>query len=294
MEKETGLLGKARTKYHEILCRKVIGRREGEKGINIADTSSQSSRKLAQLIVDKISCPLCPRPPKGQQAGSLFAKITEEFLQESFSLLSHIRPGKWVYSATGASGIGGFDQYQHLLELKRLINENRDVKAAFGGDYFISPDIIVARLPMSDQEINEPSIEPIIIASESSVGTMSPLRASNHRGEEKAILHASISCKLTMRSDRSQNTRTEALNLIRNRKGRTPHIVAVTLEPLPTRLASIAMGTGDIDCTYHAALHELVEALHESEMEDQEEMLFTLIEGRRLRDISDLPFDLAI
>ena len=35
-----------------------------------------------------------------------------------------------------------------------------------------------------------------------------------------------------MRSDRAQYSRTEALNLIRNRKGRLPHIVVVTGEPL--------------------------------------------------------------
>ncbi|WP_296753242.1 NgoMIV family type II restriction endonuclease [Roseiflexus sp.] len=28
--------------------------------------------------------------------------------------------------------------------------------------------------------------------------------------------------------------------------------------------------------------------------EDQQEMLHTLIDGKRLRDISDLPFDLAV
>ncbi len=37
-------------------------------------------------------------------------------------------------------------------------------------------------------------------------------------------------------SDRAQNTRSEALNLIRNRKGRLPHIVVVTEEPSPSRL----------------------------------------------------------
>ena len=45
---------------------------------------------------------------------------------------------------------------------------------------------------------------------------------------------------------RSQNTRTEDLNLIRNRKGRLPHVVAVTAEPLPMRIASLALGTGDL------------------------------------------------
>jgi len=81
--------------------------------------------------------------------------------------------------------------------------------------------------------------------------------------------------------------------LIRNRKGRTPHIAAVTWEPMPTRLAAIAMGTGDIDCTYHGALYELRKAVIDTHTEDQAELLQTLINGRRLRDMSDLPFDLA-
>ena len=118
------------------------------------------------------------------------------------------------------------------------------------------------------------------------------LREKNYRNP-KPILHASISCKWTFRSDRSQNTRTEALNLIRNRKGKTPHIVCVTAEPMPTRLASLAMGTGDLDCVYHMALTELIASLNESGNDDQQDMLNTLISGKRLRDISDLPFDLV-
>ena len=105
---------------------------------------------------------------------------------------------------------------------------------------------------------------------------------------------ASVSCKWTIRSDRAQNVRTEALNLIRNRKGRLPHVVAVTAEPMPTRLASLALGTGDLDCVYHVALDELVKALSDIDNQDQAEMLQLLVEGRRLRDISDLPFDLAL
>ena len=119
-----------------------------------------------------------------------------------------------------------------------------------------------------------------------------PLRASNT--DNQVILHASISCKWTIRSDRAQNTRTEALNMIRNRKGNTPHIAAVTGEPMPTRLASLALGTGDLDCVYHMALNELQEALKAVGDESQQEMFELLVAGRRLRDISDLPFDLAI
>jgi hypothetical protein len=64
-------------------------------------------------------------------------------------------------------------------------------------------------------------------------------------------------------------------------------------EPLPTRIASVALGTGDLDCVYHGALHELQEAIEDLKNQDQNDMLVTLVQGRRLRDISDLPFDLA-
>lgn len=97
-----------------------------------------------------------------------------------------------------------------------------------------------------------------------------------------------------MRSDRAQNSRTEALNLIRNRKGNLPHIVVVTGEPMPARIASLALGTGDIDCVYHFALYELIEAVKEIGAEDAIEMLNVLIEGKRIKDISDLPMDLSV
>ena len=110
-------------------------------------------------------------------------------------------------------------------------------------------------------------------------------------------MHASISAKWTMRSDRAQNSRTEALNLIRNRKGHLPHIIVVTGEPLPSRLASLALGTGDIDCVYHFALYELLEAVKEYGKNGREDIIDTLnmlVEGKRIKDISDLPLDLSV
>ena len=97
-----------------------------------------------------------------------------------------------------------------------------------------------------------------------------------------------------MRSDRAQNSRTEALGLIRNRKGHLPHIMVVTGEPLPSRIASLALGTGDIDCMYHFALYELIDAVKNTGAEDSIEMLDSLISGKRLKDISDLPLDLCV
>jgi hypothetical protein len=43
---------------------------------------------------------------------------------------------------------------------------------------------------------------------------------------------------------------------------------------------------------YHIALHELEIVVMSNK--DQHEMLRSLIDGKRLRDIIDLPFDLAI
>ncbi len=77
---------------------------------------------------------------------------------------------------------------------------------------------------------------------------------------------------------------------MRNRKGSVPKAVAVTAEPLPSRIGSIAYGTGDLDCIYHIALPELLAAC---KAEDDDEELRVLIEGRRLRDIADRPLDLA-
>ena len=174
-------------------------------------------------------------------------------------------------------------QYQHLAYIRRLVKEHEELRTVFE-DYIVKPDIVICREPVSDSKINENEA----LLSDDAVAAYTPLRRANSRAK---ILHASVSCKWTIRSDRSQNARTEGLNLVRNRKGKTPHIVVVTGEPLPGRIASIAYGTGDIDCIYHFALRELKAAVAGSDSDA--ELLDTLVTGRRLRDISDLPFDLV-
>lgn len=82
--------------------------------------------------------------------------------------------------------------------------------------------------------------------------------------------------------------------MIRNRKGSLPHIAVVIAEPMPSRISSVALGTGDIDCTYHFALYELQQAVSDVGSEDAQETLNIMVEGGRLKDISDLPMDLAV
>src|SRR5215472_8968292 len=55
--------------------------------------------------------------------------------------------------------------------------------------------------------------------------------------------------------------------------------------------ASLAYGTGDIDCVYHIALDELIETVNALDYPDARDTLMIMIRGKRLRDISDLPLD---
>lgn len=292
MEVSTSSFAELRRAYHEEICRSILRLRGRGEDVypNFADKGNRISRAIAHKIVEALGCVPERTRMSGQRAGKLFEITTRHYLEQTFSLLHHLRPGHWRYSTS--SSIADFDQYAHLADLEMLVNLSDELKAALGEDYIITPDIVVSRVPITDQEINVDPNRPIVASAEP-YARLSPLRASNIQ-PPKPLLHASISCKWTVRSDRAQNTRTEALNLIRNRKGNLPHIMIVTAEPQPTRIASLALGTGDVDCVYHVALYELQTALQELDNVDQMDMLSTLVQGRRLRDISDLPLDLAI
>lgn len=252
--------------------------------VNFADTSSRLSKLFASGIIENIGCKILPGKKSGQSAGRAFESLVRKFIESYFLKLSHLRPGRWGF-AEGRS-IAEFEQYAHLVDLQTATEANRKLAAIIGADYIIKPDIVVFRDPEPDEDINKAEV-----LVDDQVARLTAIRKVN--GSRK-ILHASISCKWTIRSDRSQNSRTEALNLIRNRKGNLPHIMVVTAEPLPGRLASIALGTGDVDCVYHFALPELQMAVNASAQEDSIELLKTMVEGRRLRDISDLPLDMAV
>lgn len=257
-----------------------------------ADKGNKPSREIAAGLAKRLMSETHERQA-GQTSGSNFEVLLAEFVNRTFPKLQHVRPGEWEVIQLGnrsAMKTSSFVQYEHLEYLQELTSANAKLKTILGNDYIVAPDVVVYRHPVEDSKLNNPF--PVV---DDSVSTMTELRASNN---EKPLLLASISAKWTMRSDRAQNSRTEALNLIRNRKGQTPHIVVVTGEPLPSRIASLALGTGDIDCMYHFALYELTEAVEEyayaNGREDFLEQLDTLIAGKRLKDISDLPLDLCL
>lgn len=288
------LIANARFHFHERLFETNTLTLTKAGVASNADTSSRGSKAIAGKIVDilvdehhhtvntvdKIS---------GQTLGKQFELLTMEFLQETFPHLQNLRPGQWSILQLGNNNrlkTSDFEQYEHLAYLSALTAENAQLAAALGNDYLVAPDVVIYRNLYEDVEINA---EQYIV--DDKISRMADIRKTNGG---KPLLHASVSAKYTMRSDRAQNSRTEALNLIRNRKGHLPHIVVVTAEPMPNRLASLALGTGDIDCVYHFALYELVRAVKEVGSEDAAEILETLVQGKRLKDISDLPLDLAV
>jgi hypothetical protein len=283
-------ISELRRHYHAQICAQIIrvSRKKGKEDYpNFADGDSAISRQLAWGIVDRIGGDKNFNTIKGQTAGKRFEVITKEFLEESFALLTHMRPGDWHYSCE-QTAISQFEQYAHLAYIESVFKNDLTLGSAFGGNYIVRPDIVISRQPVSDQTLDETGI---LADKAEAHAQFTPLR---QRNQTAPILHAVISCKWTTRNDRAQNTRTEVLNLIRNRKGKLPHVVAITAEPFPSRIAALALGTGDLDCVYHFALHELLEAAQELNNEESLEVLNMMVQGRRLRDVSDLPFDLAI
>ena len=288
------LIANARFQFHKRLFETNTLTLTSAGVASNADTSSRGSKAISRRIVDilveeqhhtvttvdKIS---------GQTLGKQFESLTMEFLRATFPHLQNLRPGNWTILQLGNNNklkTSDFAQYEHLAYLNALTAQNAQLAAALGNDYLVAPDVVIYRDLYEDSEINA---DQIIVDDE--ICKMADIRKSNGG---KPILHASVSAKYTMRSDRAQNSRTEALNLIRNRKGHLPHIVVVTAEPMPNRLASLALGTGDIDCVYHFALYELIRAVKEVGSEDAIETLETLVQGKRLKDISDLPLDLSV
>jgi hypothetical protein len=256
-------IAELRKEYHHRICRDIIrinANKKGEEFPNFADGSNKGSVESAWGIVHRLGCAKRYEKISGQTAGRLFEQITKDFLEKAFGLLHHLRPGEWCYSIEDR--IANFAQYVHLARFFELVKGNSDLESTVGQAYIVTPDIVIGRMPVSDDEVNRMGR---VVSAGDPWAIYTPLRKKASDKDTWPILHASISCKWTLRSDRAQNARAEALNLIRDRKGNLPHVVAVTGEPQPTRIAALALGTGDLDCVYHFALSELQGAIERSD-----------------------------
>ncbi|MGE2731770.1 NgoMIV family type II restriction endonuclease [Mycolicibacterium vaccae] len=236
---------------------------------NLADMSSRASMHLAGYVYESLGIPrsrirVQSLEDDSEASGTALERAIESDLKLQLSVRDPDRT--WLVGRTGT--VADYAQYTHLNELQGLLDQSPALRATFAGDYQVRTDVYV--------------------------GVLNSLMS-----EVKPYLHAAISSKWTIRSDRVQNVRHEFGMLVRNRRGRAPHLVLVTGEPLPSRLLSIARGTGEIDAVYHLLYDELDMAVSVlcgdgGLYPDQRGAWIEMAKQKRLKPYTDLVDDLLL
>lgn len=185
----------------------------------------------------------------GDTMGAPFEQAVRDDLAVSLPTTDPAR--QWTIR--NGQAVTDFVQYSHLTVLDAAVRRDKVLRTEFGRDYRINPDVVIG-------------VD----------GTTPPL------------LHAVISCKWSMRSDRVQNIRPEGATLVRHRRGRAPHFVVVTCEPIPTRIAAIAMTTGEVDAVYHVAFNETADGVAKYGTAEQQDYWAEMVAQRRLVDYGRL------
>ena len=233
---------------------------------NLADVGSVESLRLSGAVYRELgvtrrtSGSLADADGgRGSASGAALERGIEHDVEAGLNLEDPDR--RWFVRRGGQAS--EFAQFIHLKDLQSLFEQQPTLRATLGRDYQVKTDVYVGVLHPLDE-----SLPP--------------------------FLHAAISSKWTIRSDRVQNVRHEFGTLVRNRRGRLPHLVLVTAEPLPSRLISIARGTGEVDSVYHLLFEELHTAVAEHGGHEQQQDWVEMVEQGRLKPYSELAVDLAL
>ncbi|GLW45356.1 type II restriction endonuclease NgoMIV [Streptomyces sp. NBRC 14336] len=228
---------------------------------NSADSSSTPSKEIAAKILEYLGvAPGLVLSSTPADLGPALELAVQEDLAKS---LPEADPSR-VWLVDHKKRVWDFTQYAHLGTIQKAVKGNPVLSVDLGRDYLIKPDV--------------------------TVGT---LHSSSASPEPAPFLHAAVSCKWTIRSDRVQNIRHEFLQMIRHRRGRLPHLVTVTAEPMPSRIAAIARGTGEVDAVYHIAFDALRQAVDDVGSAQQKKDLAEVISQGRLKPYEELATTLA-
>ncbi|RBM19222.1 restriction endonuclease [Prauserella sp. PE36] len=225
---------------------------------NSADVDNAESLRLAAAVLEGLGVGSgavsdVPANPGGPLEQCVRAHLEAELPRIDAERQWQVRNGGLITE---------FAQYAHLKAVDVLVQANPELRITVGRDYLIRPDVTVGLLDLD--VLGAPP-----------------------------FLHAAVSCKWTIRSDRVQNIRHECGQMVRHRRGRQPHLVTVTAEPLPSRLASIARGTGEVDAVYHVAYEHLAAAVAEVANAEQRAAWDECVGQRRILPYSALAKTLA-
>lgn len=264
------LLGwKTSTAASHALCERLFGEALAP---NLADVGSAASMQLAGYVYETMgvtrrqlrSSRLDSDSGRRTSSGAALEKAIEGDLRATLPARD---PDRTCLVSRGGNA-SAFAQFTHLNDLQLLLQANPTLRATFAGDYQVQTDVYVGVENSADEH-------------------------------EPPFLHAAISSKWTIRSDRVQNVRHEFATLVRSRRGRAPHLVLVTAEPLPSRLLSIARGTGEVDTVYHLLYDELDQAVDalcgDGALYPEQRVAWTeMVEQRRIRPYYSLVPDLTL
>ncbi|MEU4731633.1 NgoMIV family type II restriction endonuclease [Streptomyces sp. NPDC023588] len=226
---------------------------------NTADTSSETSKALAAAILEHLAIAPVVHGTNPKELGPALEYAVSGDLSDALGRLAPAR----AWQVDHRELVTAFSQYAHLARLSQLLSEHPELRAELGRDYLIKPDVTVGIEESPDPE------------------------------DKRPFLHAAVSCKWTIRSDRVQNIRHEFLQMIRHRRGRLPHLVTVTAEPMPSRIAAIARGTGEVDAVYHIAFESLTAAVNAVGSGQQKDDWQECVEQRRVLPYEELASTLA-
>lgn len=156
---------------------------------NNADSDSNTSKLLARHVLEALGVEsdvvLLDTP---DNLGPALEHAVCDHLKASLPRLSPERSWHVGHKKT----VADFAQYEHLDRVAEAVRRNATLRVDLGRDYLIKPDVTVG--------VTYPTAE----------------------AATRPHLHAAVSCKWTIRSDRVQNVRHEFLQMIRHRRGKLP------------------------------------------------------------------------
>lgn len=257
----------ARKDYHRKLQERLWSVRDGLPS-NSDPTSARSveiGRALAEAAGVTVDLPSLDR-------ASLAAELerhTKGFFEAVFPRVGDLDEASWLIETAG--GTVEFAQYDHLAATRRSAANDGQLAALLYSDCTLAPDLFVGR--------TRPPVEGMRDA------VSKPLGQGNLT---EAALVGVVVCKWRISGDIGQ----EGVDLLRRPEAGAWYTSIVTCEPLSARLASIAFAHHG-RYVYHVALRELREVLSRQDWWDSRDLVDLMVDQGRLRDVSDLPGDLA-